>query len=199
MFGLMNIFDKFVISRKVKNPLSFVIVAGLVNLAIGIVLALFLNWTNIALTDLFFPAIAGIIFGSDFFLYYYLLKKEDVSNIIGFVYFYPIIVAILSFLFLNEVLSLISYLGMGLILLGVLLLSVKTHKIRLWTTGWMLISLILLVACYEFFIKVATIKLPELNGISISHIFIGLLILPGLLNKKIRIGFCPISTHTQGK
>ena len=101
IWGFMNVLDKFVVSHRVKSPLSFTIVAGIVNLAIGIILALFLNWTNIAVNDLFFPAIAGLIFGSQFFLYYYLLGKEDVSNLIGFVYVYPIIVAILSFLFLN--------------------------------------------------------------------------------------------------
>lgn len=189
IWGLMNVLDKFVVSHRVKNPLSFTIVAGIVNLAIGIVLALFINWSNITINDLFFPAISGLIFGSTFFIYYYLLRKEDVSDIIGLVYVYPIIVAILSFLFLNERLSLISYLGMALILLGVIFLSIKTKKIKLKVSLWMIFSLIIFVALYEFFIKVATNNLPELNGISISSICVGLIILPGLFSKKIRSGF----------
>ncbi|MDD5749448.1 MAG: EamA family transporter [Patescibacteria group bacterium] len=189
IWGFMNVLDKFVVSHRVKNTLSFTIVAGIVNLAIGIILALFLNWTNIAINDLLFPAIAGLIFGSQFFLYYYMLGKEDVSNVIGFVYVYPIIVAILSFLFLNEKLSLISYFGMSMILLGVIFLSVKAKQIRLKVSLWMIISLIIVVALYEFFIKIATNNLPELNGIAISSICVGLIILPGLFNKKIRLGF----------
>ncbi len=189
IWGFMNVLDKFVVSYRVKNPLSFTIVAGIVNLAIGIILALFLNWSNITLSDLFFPAIAGLIFGSQFFLYYHMLGKEEISNVIGFVYVYPIIVAILSFLFLNEKLSLVSYIGICLILLGVIFLSVKAKKIKLKVSLWMIVSLIIIVALYEFFIKIATNNLPELNGISISSICVGLVILPGLFNKKIRLGF----------
>ncbi|MGE0793113.1 MAG: EamA family transporter [Candidatus Woesearchaeota archaeon] len=188
IWGFMNVLDKFVVSHKVKNVLSFTIVAGIVNLIIGIILASFLSWKNIFWNDLFFPAIAGLIFGSQFFIYYYMLGKEDVSNVIGFVYFYPIVVAILSFFFLNETLSLISYLGMSLILLGVIFLSVKTKKVRLNVSFWLIGLLILIVAFYEFFIKMATNNLPEFNGIAISSICIGISILFGLFNKKIRIG-----------
>lgn len=189
IWGTMNVLDKFVISHKVKNPLSFTIVAGIVNLAIGLILAIFVDWTNIAMIDLLFPAIAGLIFGSQFFIYYYMLEKEDVSDVIGFVFVYPVIVAILSFFFLNEKLSLVSYLGMSFILLGVILLSVKGKNLKLKVSLWMIFLLIIIVAVYEFLIKMATNNLPELNGLSISCIFIGLAILPGLLNKRIRIGF----------
>jgi len=156
IWGFMNVLDKFVISHKVKNSLSFTVVAGIANIAIGILLALFLDWRGISFVDLLSPAIAGSIFGLHFFIYYYALGKEDASNLIGFMYVYPIIVAILSFLFLNEKLSVISYIGICLILLGAVFLSVKAKKIRLKVSLWMIVSLIIIVALYEFFIKVAT-------------------------------------------
>ena len=189
IFGLMNVLDKFVVSHKIKNPLSFTIVAGFVNLAIGLILALFWQWRDLTMMDFVFPASAGIIIGLSFFSYYYILGKEDVSHVIGLVYVYPVLVAILSFLFINEKLSLISYLGMLLILLGVLMISLKGKKLRLKVSLWIIISLIVSVALYEFFIKIATKSIPELNGISISLIFVGAAILLGLFNKKIRLGF----------
>ncbi|MFA6466558.1 MAG: EamA family transporter [Patescibacteria group bacterium] len=189
IFGLMNVLDKFVVSHRVKNPLSFVIVAGIVNFTMGIILSIFLDWSDITIKDLFFPAIVGLIFGLEFFLYYYILIKDDISNVVGMVYVYPIIVALLSFLVLNERLSAIAYIGMLFILLGVIFLSIKDKKIKLKMSLWMMISLIFIVALYEFFIKIATNNLPELNGIAISSICIGLAILPGLFNKKIRLGF----------
>lgn len=189
IWGFMNILDKFVISHKVKNPLSFSVVAGIVNLGIGSIIALCLDWSGVTKTDIFFPALVGVLLGSQFFLYYHLLGKEDVSNVIGLIYFYPIIVAILSFLYLNESFPLISYLGLGIIMVGVFTLSINIKKIKLKATLWMIITLIVVVGLYEFFIKVSTTNLPELNGIAISHIFVGLTILPGLFVKKIRKGF----------
>lgn len=189
VWASMNILDKFVVSHRAKNPLSFGMVAGFVNLAIGIVLALFLNWPSITRADLFFPALVGIALGSQFFFYYLLLQKEDVSDVIGFIYVYPIIIAILSYLFLNERLSLISYLGTFIILLGATTLSVKSKKIRSKFTLWSIVSLIVVVALYEFFIKIATTNLPELNGIAVSQMFVGITVLLGLFNKKIRTGF----------
>ena len=189
IWGFMNVLDKFVISHKVKNSLSFTVVAGIANIAIGILLALFLDWRGISFVDLLSPAIAGSIFGLHFFIYYYALGKEDASNLIGFMYVYPIIVAILSFLFLNEKLSVISYIGICLILLGAVFLSVKAKKIRLKVSLWMIVSLIITVALYEFFIKVATNNLPVLNGIAISAVCVGFVIILGLFNKNIRLGF----------
>jgi len=189
IWGFMNVLDKFVISHKVKNSLSFTVVAGIANIAIGILLALFLDWRGISFVDLLSPAIAGSIFGLHFFIYYYALGKEDASNLIGFMYVYPIIVAILSFLFLNEKLSVISYIGICLILLGAVFLSVKAKKIRLKVSLWMIVSLIIIVALYEFFIKVATNNLPVLNGIAISAVCVGFVIILGLFNKNIRLGF----------
>jgi drug/metabolite transporter (DMT)-like permease len=189
IWGFMNTLDKFVVSRKIKNPLSYTLVAGLVNLCIGVILALFLDWSNLTLLNLGFPLLAGVIFGSQFFLYYYMLSKEDVSDVIGWIYVYPIIVALLSFFFINEKLSLISYVGMGLILFGALMLSIKSKKIKIKVSIWAIISLILIVALYEFFIKIATASIPELNGISLSCIAVGLVISLGFIHKKTRKGF----------
>ena len=189
IWGFMNNLDKFVVSRKIKNSLSYTIVAGLVNLCIGVILALFLDWSNLTLGDLGFPLLAGALIGSEFFLYYYMLSKEDVSKVIGLTYVYPIVVALLSFLFINEKLSLISYLGMGLILFGVLTLSIKSKKIKIKVSIWVIVLMILIIALDEFFVKIATTNIPELNGISLSCIAAGLVISLGFIHRKTRMGF----------
>ncbi len=189
ILGFVNILDKFVISNKVKSPIGFTIIAGIVTSTIGIIIAVFLNWKNVTITDLIFPTMAGIIFGFQYILYYLMLKKEDVANIIGWEYVYPIIVGILSFLFLNEVIPLISYIGMFFILSGATTISMKRGKIRFKVAIWSIVLFILITAFYEFFIKISTITLSAINGISVSCIFVGVVMLPGLLNKKIRKGF----------
>jgi uncharacterized membrane protein len=189
IYALINVLDKFVVSHHVRNPLSFAIVAGIVNMFFGLVLALFLNWNGISISSLLFPALVGIGFGIQFFLYYHMLSKEDVSNVIGLIYFYPIIVAILSFSFLNEKLSLVSYIGMALIILGAIMLSVRMNKLKTKIALWMISLLIFTVALNEFFIKIATNHLPALNGLAISLIFLGLAIMLGFFHGKTRRGF----------
>jgi len=189
VFGFMNVMDKYVISKKVKTVLSYTALAGFVNIGIGIILSLFLDWSGIALKDMILPSIAGILFGSQFFFYFIMLKKEDVSNVIGLMYTYPLVVALLSFLFLNEVLSLIGYLGVAFIMLGIVTMSVRRKKVKLKSGIWMLINLILVVGLSEFFIKFATVNIPTFNGIAINTFVMGLTVILVLLGKKTRKGF----------
>jgi drug/metabolite transporter (DMT)-like permease len=185
----MNVVDKCIISKKVKYPLSFAVVSGSVNLLVGIIVSLFLNWQSIGLKDIAIPAVVGVITGTQFFLYYMMLKKEDVSNVVGLIYLFPIVVAILSFIFLHEVLHLISYVGMLLILSGVLALSVKANKIRLKVGLWVVLCMVMTIAINEFLIKISTSTIPEINGVAINITFMGFTTLAGLFKKDIRKNF----------
>jgi drug/metabolite transporter (DMT)-like permease len=189
VWAFMNVLDKYVIAHKVQKPLSFAAVAGLANLTIGLVLAVFLNWSHVQFKDTIFSIISGILFGAQFFFYYLILQKEDVSHFVGLLYVYPIIIAILSFFFLHERLSLLSYLGMVITLGGIVILSVRVSQLK-WQSGiWMLISMIVVVSLYEFNIKVSLENLPELNGVSITGIFAGLTALTILFKRENRRWF----------
>ena len=188
IWGTMNILDKYVIANKVKRALGYAVVAGIVNLFLGIVLALFIDWSGMTAKDLLFPAIAGILLGLQLCFYFLILQKEDVSNLIGLIYTYPILIALLSYLFLNELLSLTAYIGIAITLAGTVVLSVRIRKVGLLVGSWIAI-MVLLVAFYEFFVKVATINIPEMNGIAVNIIFTGLTVMPLLLNRKTRNGF----------
>ncbi len=188
LWAVVNLIDKYAVSYKVKKLFSFVVISGMVHIILGLSLALFLSWHGITIQDTLFPIIVGLIFGAQFYFYYLIIKKEDVSSVIGFMYVHPVFVAILSFLFLNEKLSLISYLGMLMIILGLLMLTVGDNRIRLKISFWLITPFILIDTFYEFFTKVSTTHIPELNGVAITNIFIGLIILLGLLSREIRGG-----------
>jgi len=185
----MNVLDKFVLSYKVRNPLGFAAAAGMVDILYGVLLASTLSWSNVGLQDILFPIVTGVLLGSQFYVYFNILQKEDVSHFIGLIFVFPFIVALLSFIFLNEKLSITGYLGMMIILVGVVLLSLRVKRLKLGKSAWMIVIMTLLTAGYEFFAKVATTNIPELNGISISSIALGLTILPVLLHKKTRNAF----------
>jgi len=189
VFGFMNVFDKFIISKKVRHILGYTGIAGAINVFLGLILILVLDWSGITLRSMIIPAIAGVFFGSQFFFYFSMLKKEDISNLIGFMYTYPLIVALLSFIFLKEILSMTGYLGMALIIIGVLAISLRLKKIKLRASLWMLVIFIMIVAVTEFFIKVAISDIPAFNGIAINTFVMGLTVTTLFFGKTTRKTF----------
>ena len=188
-WAIMNIFDKYSQVHKSNNHLSFAVVAGLMNIALGIIISLFLDWSSVELIDLIAPALAGTMLGIQAYVYYLIIKKEDVSHFIGLMFIYPVFVAILSFLFFSEVISFIGYLGMALTLIGSLTISVRLNKIKLKVSAWMIAGVIATVIAYDLLVKKAVTSIPALNGMAISCIFLGIAILPALLNSSVRKGF----------
>lgn len=189
MWALMNVIDTYIVKRKVKHVLSFAVVSGIINIFLGVVLVLSLNWSGYSLFDLRFSVLAGLMLGIQIYFYYGMLAKYDVSHVVGLIYIYPLIVAFLSYLFLNEQLSLFGYFGGFLTIMGIFLMSVRLHKLKMNILGWSILMLAITSALNEFFIKLATVQLPVWNGTAINSIIIGLCILPALFNYKIRKDF----------
>ena len=169
--------------------MGFVVVSAVTNVLLGVVLALFLDWRQYAISDYLFPILAGAVIGIQLCFYYVILHKHDSSHAIGLIYCYPIIVALLSFLFIGEKLSLLGYIGMVITLIGVLLLSVRIKKLKITLAIWSLGIVIIATALNEFFIKIAISNINGWNGTAIGSIVMGLFVIPLLLKKDIRKGF----------
>ncbi len=186
--SVVNTLDKFIVSKKVKTPASFTVIAGTVNLVLGLILALFLDWGDYSFSNYVYAIIAGVIMGAEYYLYYAALRKEDVSSVIGFIYFYPVMVSILSFLFLGEVLSWVSYAGMALVLTGVMLLVIRIEHLHSRIKVSVILTMIGVVSLITFFAKLSTDVLPEFHGAAIYSICVGMTIMLGLFNKRVRKG-----------
>lgn len=188
-FGAMTIVDKYITRHKVRKPLGFAVVVGVAEIVIGSIIALFVSWKGVSAGDLWTAIIPGILYGATIFFYYLILKNEEVSSFVGIIYTYPLVVALFSFIFLKEVLSLVGYAGVALIIMGVLALSLKMKRLKLKSELLMLIIMILVIAATELMIKVTTTKMPEMNGTAITVMFSGFASLFGLFSSKIRKGF----------
>ncbi len=189
LFGFMNVFDTFIVKRRVKHVLGFAVVSGVTNILLGILLALFLDWSTYSFSDFGFSILAGLVIGIQLCFYYIMLSKHDVSHAIGLVYVYPILVALLSFIFLNEKLSLIGYLGAIITLTGVLLMNLRISKLKISLAFWSLGAVAVGSALNEFFIKIASFQIGAWHGTAINSIIMGLVVIPLLLKKNIKIGF----------
>lgn len=189
LWALVNAFDKYLISHKVRNPIGFSVVAGLLSIIIGVIIAVFLDWGGIEFKAMLYPMIAGGLLGIQLYFYYYVAKKADISYILGIYFIYPLFVTLLSFLFLNEVISFIGYLGMAFTVLGVVLMSVKINKTAFKLGLWMIGLMAITGAFSEFFVKIAVGGLSPLYGVALSNIALGVVLLPALFFRNIRRQF----------
>src|SRR5262249_37858041 len=129
---------------------------------------LLLDWSAIAINGLTIPALTGVLMGLFNYFYLWILQEEDVSNLTGFVYFYPVVVAVLSFIFLHEVLSTLAYLGSAIILIGIVPLTVRTTKFSSEVNWWLIIIAVVVLGVWGFLVKISTLKIPELHAFVIS-------------------------------
>lgn len=189
IFAIMNIFDAYIIKKKVSNVIGFALVSAVTNILFGIILASFLNWKIYSFSDYWFSILAGAVLGIQMCFYYVVLSKHDVSHATGLVYIYPIFVAILSFFFIGEKLSLAGYIGMIITLIGALLMNLQISKLKIKLAFWSIGVIVLTAALNEFFIKIASSQIEGWNGTAINSIVMGLFVMPLLFKRSIREGF----------
>jgi drug/metabolite transporter (DMT)-like permease len=188
-YAVMNITDKFILSKRIKSVLSYMPVAGMISILFAVILAAFLDWSIFIPRQALLPIIIGIMSFIQFFLYATVLEKEDATSTVGLIYVYPLFVTVLSFVFLKEILSGWGYVGVALTITGAILLSGRLNKKDIKKNIMSIALLAVLTAVSEFMIKVTTNQMPELNAVSISLFTSGIMTFTLLFNNNIRKGF----------
>jgi uncharacterized membrane protein len=186
-YALINVYDKYVVEHRAKKPLSYAVIDGSMIFLFAAVIAIFLDWSAVSLGSAIFPVICGILAGIGSWLYYLVIIKEDISHVVGIIYTYPIIVSMLSFLFLGEVIPFIGYVGMLISLTGIVLLSTRMKRMKL-AIIIILACLILSISVGELLVKVSTNNMPAMNGAIIDCALMGLILAGGCFITKIRSG-----------
>jgi len=122
-FAICNIFDKYILTKKLRDPFSYNIIA----MMLGIIPLIFLPFLLNLTFD--FSSLLAIFYGISFAFLYVIynkaMMKEEASRIISLMYTFPIFVTILSSIFLQEFLSTEKYLGIALLVLSAFLISYK--------------------------------------------------------------------------
>lgn len=183
LYAILNIIDKSLISHKIKNIYVYIGTQGVLYILFGVFFFLVSDWTGVSFKGYLYPIILGIIYGTQALVYFYLITKEDASRVIGLIYVYPIIVALLSYIFLNEKLVIWSYLGMILTIIGGLCLI--TTKIKASKRTLFFVFLIILITGFvEFLVKVLTTQINNLNLIALDYMSFGLILSLAIFKSK---------------
>jgi len=126
-WGLNNVLYKFLMTKKFRgyfSMLSFMCLADVIIVAlVGLV-----NPASFVFPYTFFAMGVGLLPLLAFWFYSKALMLEEISRITPLFQFVPIFVALLSVIFLNEILTAQRYLGVAIIIIASILISYRNSK-----------------------------------------------------------------------
>ena len=162
LWTIVALIDKFVLSHEMHDPILATIIAGFS------VFILFVVSSSLFGNDIFIPfyliillLFAGLLYGSAIYFYYSVMKKGEISRIISFFSVSPIFVLIFAFIFLNERLTMLDYLGIILIVSGSFLISIKKDHSKYFFSSAFFVTIFaaLLISFRTLFVKFATLQI----------------------------------------
>lgn len=140
IWAVLNITDKFIITKWVREPFAPLIIFSIVGLISGIIIYIFQGFSYLSYFNIFLTVLSGTILVLTMWLYFKALKIEEVSRVIPMFYFSPLFTLILAALFLGEIFTPVKYLGILLVVFGSIFLSSgNVSKIRVNKAFWLMI------------------------------------------------------------
>jgi len=157
--SIVNIVDKIAVSKEMRDPIfATAIFGGIMFVAFGLI-GFFVD-IMIPYTFILASFIAGIFSWFAVYLYYKILVKEEVSKFMPILSLGPLFVMTLAYFFLNEVLTMLDYIGIFVLVSGAFIMSLKEFKLKFGLKEGFLIILatILLFSLEKIAIKFASLS-----------------------------------------
>ena len=125
MWSCTSLFDKILLSKNyIKSPKIFIIFNGLMNVLL-IFLLPFFSFGKLGIADILIALLSGIFLTLGVLFYYKAVQNEEISRVLMLWQLVPAFTLILSFLFLNENLTLYSLIGFVFLFSAGLIISYK--------------------------------------------------------------------------
>lgn len=158
VFPFVNFIDKYIISKEVKDYHSMPIFTSVTGFLVGTTIWFFSGFPILGIYDSLLVIFIGILTNFSLFLYFKALSTNETSKIIFLFRITPLIVLVLSVIFLKEYISVNQFLGFISIFLVTYITS-RPKKLRLKSIFSSVFFLILifdiLTACSAILIKYA--------------------------------------------
>ncbi|PIS40682.1 MAG: hypothetical protein COT26_02020 [Candidatus Kerfeldbacteria bacterium CG08_land_8_20_14_0_20_43_14] len=201
LYGITNFFDKYLIEKRVRNPMLLTFIGGLVAAVIGLVIWLIRGLPGMDFQSAAILIVSGIIFQWALIPYYKALQNEDASRITPLFQVIPVFALILAAIFLGERLYGNQIFGFCVILAGGIVLSLERFgrtMFRLRRSFWlMMLSSLMYTLPFVFFKSVGQ---PFWNALAFEFFGLGLgsifLLIPPNSRRKVLAEFPTISGTT---
>jgi len=126
IWSIVNIVDKYVLSKLVSRPIIPLIVLGFVGLITSIFVFVATGLQGLSSFNIFLALVAGVFYALMGFFYFQAVKVEEISKVAPLFYLSPFFILVIAGLTLGEVFPPIKYLGILLLIIGAILISMKS-------------------------------------------------------------------------
>ena len=146
-WSVVNIVDKYVVTKWVDKPIVPVLIMGITGLVIGLGIIIPRGLSELSYINVIWTLVAGIFYTLMNIFYFKAAKIEEISRIVPLFSLVPLFVAILSAIFLGEIFTITTYLGIAFLVIGAILISSrKLTKISVGKAFWFTILGILSIS-----------------------------------------------------
>lgn len=137
---IVNIVDKYVLTKWVKQPFVVIIIFEFIGLLASIIVYFFRGLSPLSNFNIFLAILAGIFYLLMAIFYVKAVKIEEISRIVPLFYLSPLFILLFAGVFLGEIFTPLKYLGIFLLVIGALLISFKNlSKISFSKSFWLMI------------------------------------------------------------
>lgn len=198
--AIVAIIDKFLISKKIQQPISYTFYIGILSiLSLFLIFIGGLVWPK--LEHFFLSLLTGALFILALIFFFEALRINETSRVLPLVgSFLPVFSFLLSLIILKEKLTLFSLIACFFLILGGFLMALRFHQNKnYFIKGWGFIILSAFLFALSFVLsKIIYLHLPFLSGFIWIRIGSFIFSLGFLLSKKLRgIIFCSLKTIEQ--
>lgn len=136
-WAVVNIVDKYILTKWIRTPLIPVIIVGLIGMIASIIIYFVYGFTWLSSLNIILALVAGIFYILMTVFYFKALKIEEVSRVSPLFYLSPLFILLFAGIFLGEVFTPLKYLGIFLLMIGAILISSKNLlRINLGKAFW---------------------------------------------------------------
>jgi uncharacterized membrane protein len=124
----VNIIDKYVLSKWIREPFVILIIVGIIGLIAAGGIYFLYGFQPLSNINVFLALSAGILHLVAYAFYFKALKIEEVSRVVPLFYLSPVFLLFLAAIFLGEIFTPLKYLGVILLVIGAMLISLKNFS-----------------------------------------------------------------------
>lgn len=183
-WAITNVIDKTAVSKAHIPPMQYAALCGLAKITIALCIIMVTPAVPLTLPIV----LSGVILGCCSFFYMYLMRLGDASDFIAALYCYIPLLAIGSWLFIGEVLTVPEYLCIASAIIGATAIGLRLSKMKL-SIFFIFFFYLIFLASSEFFQKIAAVDSASVATFGRILLILGLTNELILFRPSVRRGF----------
>jgi len=149
-FALVSVLDKILISDYIGSGKTFVAAVGGAQILLGLASLPLVTFSGLDTSTIIVALLSGVFSGTYLIGMFIIMESQDVSRVVPVVSTYPIFVAFLAFLFLDEQVSLFAWIFVIVTVAGAAMVSLAPKSINSTEGVGILALVFLLLASMSF-------------------------------------------------